>query len=72
MVAPVDKLDVLLALAVLLVLAAQHIVHGGQLAVQGAFPQLFVLDGQNQYACQVHQRTDVADAHRSFIVIDKA
>jgi len=71
MVAPVDELDVFLALAVLLVLAAQYIVHGGQLAVQGTFPQLLVLDGQNQHARQVHQRADIADAHRSFIIIYK-
>ena len=37
-VAPVDKADVFFALFVLLVLAAQDIVHSGQLAVQGILP----------------------------------
>ena len=40
--------------------------------MQGAFPQLLVLDGQNQHARQVHQRADIADTHRSFVVIDEA
>ena len=70
-VAPVDKADVFLALFVLLILAAQDIVHGGQLAVQGVLPQLLMLDAQNQHACKVHQRADVENAHRCFAIGDK-
>ena len=43
MVPPVDEVDALLAALVLLVLAVQHLVHGGKLAVQSVLLQLLVL-----------------------------
>ena len=45
MIPPVDEVDPLLAALVLLVLAVQHLVHGGKLAVQSVLPQLLVLHG---------------------------
>ena len=43
MIPPVDEVDALLAALVLLVLAVQHLVHGGKLAVQSVLLQLLVL-----------------------------
>ena len=62
-VAAVDELDALFAALVLLVLAVQHFIHGGQLTVQGALPQLVVLDGQDQHAAKIHQRADAVAHH---------
>jgi len=70
-VAAVDELDALLAPLVLLVLAVEHLVHGFQLAVQGTFPQLVVLDGQDQHAAEIHQRPDIVDAHVHFAIVQK-
>ena len=74
-VAPVDQAYILLALAVLLILAAQHGIHSGKLAVQCCLAQLLVLDRQDQYARHIHQRADVENAHhahRDTVVGDKA
>ena len=43
MIPPIDEVDALLAALVLLVLAVQHLVHGGKLAVQSVLLQLLVL-----------------------------
>ena len=45
MVPPVDEVDPLFTALVLLVLAVQHLVHGGKFAVQSILPQLLVLHG---------------------------
>ena len=62
-IAAVDEPDALLAPLVLLVLAVEHLVHGGKLAVERRLPQLFVLDRQDEHAAEIHQRADVVDAH---------
>ena len=72
MIPPVDEVDALFAPLVLLVLAVKHCVHGRKLAVEGGFPELLVLDGQNQHAGKVHQRPDVEHAHGGFAVLQKA
>ena len=71
-VAPVDQAYILLALAVLLILALQNVVHRRKLAVQRCLAQLLVLDAQNQHPGKIHQRADVVDAHRCLFVGDKA
>ena len=72
MVAPVDEVDSLFAALVLLVLAVQHLVHGGKLAVQSVLPQLLVLHGQDQHAGKIHQRADGKDAHVDIAARQKA
>ena len=62
-IAAVDEPDALFAPLVLLVLAVEHLVHGGKLTVERRLPQLFVLDRQDEHAADVHQRADVVDAH---------
>ena len=63
MIAAVDEPDALFAPLVLLVLAVEHLVHGGKLAVERRLPQLLVLDRQDEHAAEIHQRADVVDAH---------
>ena len=72
MVPPVDEVDALLAALVLLVLAVQHLVHGGKLAVQSVLPQLLVLHGQDQHAGKIHQGADGKDAHVDIAARQKA
>ena len=68
----VDQADILLALAVLLILALQNVVHRRKLAVQRRLAQLLVLDAQNQHTGNIHQRADVVHAHCRLFVGDKA
>ena len=70
-VAPVDELDALLAPLVLLVLAVKHAVQRGQLLVQGRFPQLVLLDRQDQHAADIHQRANIVQHHRDLAVAQK-
>ena len=72
MVPPVDEVDALLAALVLLVLAVQHLVHGGKLAVQSVLPQLLVLHGQDQHTGKIHQCADGKDAHVDIAAGQKA
>ena len=71
MIAAVDEPDALLAPLVLLVLAVEHLVHGGKLAVERRLPQLLVLDRQDEHAAEIHQRTDAIDAHVHLAVTEK-
>ena len=68
MIPPVDELDALFAPLVLLVLTVEHTVHSGQLLVERLFPQLLVLNRQDQNAAEIHQRPDVENAHGHFPV----
>ena len=72
MVPPIDELDPLLAALVLLVLPMQHLIHGGQLVVEGVFSQLLMLHCQHQHPGKIHQGADGKDAHVDLAARQKA